>query len=223
MQIDMERKMDDTDNSGFVRQRRNLMFISLVLLFSEVADLRIPKLSVFGNELDFSEPYAVNAALWVAACYWLLRFYQYSPRSLSPLKSFVYQRVFATAIPAALSTVLREKPELRERFVDLPAAEPIFTAREEQIWGFTSQGLDIELAVDKSATSGNATCTVDTGKHRTIVKGWDLRRLQWRAWIYLIFRTPLFTEYLLPYLLFALPVIFAAYQGIGIWLEGEME
>lgn len=76
--------MDEEQQDGFVRQRRNLMVASLVLLFSEVTELKVEKISAFGTELLVGKAQAVTLALWVAAVYWLIRFYQYS--KVGPVK-----------------------------------------------------------------------------------------------------------------------------------------
>lgn len=62
---------------GFIRQRRNLIVSSLVLLFAETSELSINKLSVFGNELAITKPTTVVIALWIAYGYWLYRYYVY--------------------------------------------------------------------------------------------------------------------------------------------------
>lgn len=62
---------------GFVRQRRNLIISSLVLIFAQASGLTITKLNIFGNELGLAHPYSVITALWIATWYWAIRYYQY--------------------------------------------------------------------------------------------------------------------------------------------------
>lgn len=62
---------------GFVRQRRNLIIMSLVVLFSELAGLKIEKISIFGNEATIGKPELVTITLWIFLFYWLIRYYQY--------------------------------------------------------------------------------------------------------------------------------------------------
>lgn len=112
---------EEEPNSGFVRQRRNLMIASLALLFSEVTELRIQKLSAFGNELLIGEPYAVTLALWVATTYWLFRFYQYSGENLGTITgNLIFYRVREIGVPTALRTLLRINVSLSEPFPDIP-------------------------------------------------------------------------------------------------------
>ncbi len=73
--------MNDADSdsirTGFIRQRRSLILISLVLLFAETSELTINKLNVFGNELTIHNPVTVTLALGLAYLYWLYRYYVY--------------------------------------------------------------------------------------------------------------------------------------------------
>ncbi len=62
---------------AFIRQRRNLFIVSLVLLFAETSELTLSKLNIFGNELLIRHPIVVNIFLWAAWFYWLVRFLQY--------------------------------------------------------------------------------------------------------------------------------------------------
>jgi hypothetical protein len=100
----------DQQNEGFVRQRRNLMIVSLVLLFSEATELKVEKINVFGTELFVNHPYAVNVVLWVVALYWLVRYYQYSRAEYhGALEQFIQSRISQkTCPPVALKRLLRE-------------------------------------------------------------------------------------------------------------------
>lgn len=204
------------EDSGFVRQRRNLMIISLVLLFSETAELKIEKLSAFGNELVIGKPYAINAALWVAGFYWLMRFYQYSrPKVASMLHGTIYPRAQEKALPVALKLLLAKYPEFKEPYPDLPGAKPEISARTYTFKGHMRQYLDLEIELQKAASSGTNGIASGLGTHNVRIEGWPLRKLRLRAWIYLVIHTRHFTEYILPYALFALPVAYGIYQAVS--------
>lgn len=63
--------------SGFLRQRRNLSVVSLVLLFSQVVGLKFEQVNVFGNTAIISDPVGVYMFLWIFWGYWILRYGQY--------------------------------------------------------------------------------------------------------------------------------------------------
>jgi hypothetical protein len=69
--------MTDDVRAGFIRQRRNLFVISLVLLFAQLADLTVNELDVFGTKIKIGSPVAVDFALWTAWVYWFIRYYVY--------------------------------------------------------------------------------------------------------------------------------------------------
>ena len=65
-------------SEGLIRQRRNLISVSCVLIFLKFAGVEISKLSFLG--LDFEElknPSAFYVLIWVAFIYFALRYYQY--------------------------------------------------------------------------------------------------------------------------------------------------
>ncbi|WP_146219948.1 hypothetical protein [Marinomonas alcarazii] len=65
-------------SEGLIRQRRNLISVSGVLIFLKFAGVEISKLSFLG--LDFDElknPSAFYLLIWVAYFYFALRYYQY--------------------------------------------------------------------------------------------------------------------------------------------------
>jgi hypothetical protein len=205
--------MGDEQEAGFIRQRRNLMIVSLVLLFSELAELEISKLSVFGNDLLIGEPRAISGALWVAGFYWLLRFYQYSrPGFSGAIRDAIHQRVQQIACPTGLALVLKDRPEFLERIPDVPV-NPVITIKTYTITGQRHEYLDMELELEKAAATGNKGAAMGLGKHRVRIAGARLRYLRCRAWIHLIVHTRNFTDFILPYVLFGLPLAYVAYDA----------
>ena len=65
------------DKTDFIRQRRNLIVISLILLGVEAFGLEIKRINALGNEILIQNPGMVNVALWLAWAYWFIRYYQY--------------------------------------------------------------------------------------------------------------------------------------------------
>lgn len=61
----------------FVRQRRNLMGVSIVLLFVTYSGLKLTTLNILGNNMAITRPHIVNVALWVAFLYWFWRYWVY--------------------------------------------------------------------------------------------------------------------------------------------------
>ncbi|MGE0111660.1 hypothetical protein [Aquabacterium sp.] len=64
-------------NPDLLRQRRNLILISLALLLSNAASLSIEKISIFGTEISVGNAPNFQACAWVVWFYFLIRYYQY--------------------------------------------------------------------------------------------------------------------------------------------------
>lgn len=197
--------METEIHSGFVRQRRNLMVMSVVVLLSEVANLRINKISIFGNEASISNPEIVNVALWILLIYWLIRYYQYfyemgDKGFLTSLKSkraqlvkrwffrkLVNNHTFTKSLPNQNGEKLRVFPREVNVFRDY--------------WFFITAEVEFLIGID--ATAG----TIE--KKDLTIKGWLLFIPTLLSLIHVFTRTRYFSEYILPFILFLLPWYFS--------------
>ncbi len=68
---------DNGVTNGFIRQRRNLIIISLCLLFYDSFGLDLKKVSILGNELYVQNHDLLPTVLWIIYTYFLIRYYQY--------------------------------------------------------------------------------------------------------------------------------------------------
>ena len=64
-------------NSDLLRQRRNLILISSVLIIFDFARVSIAKISVLGTELLIGDAKTLMIFVWVVWAYAFLRYYQY--------------------------------------------------------------------------------------------------------------------------------------------------
>lgn len=64
-------------NPDLLRQRRNLIAISVVLLIFDFAQIRITKVSILGTELLVGSAQTLMYFAWVLLIYFSLRYYQY--------------------------------------------------------------------------------------------------------------------------------------------------
>lgn len=63
--------------TAFVRQRRNIIAISLILLFAETTGISVDHLNILGIDVELDNPDSVMNWLWAGYWYWLLRYYQF--------------------------------------------------------------------------------------------------------------------------------------------------
>ena len=207
--------MGEEQDSGFIRQRRNLMVVSLVLLFSEISALSITKLSIFGNEIAIDHPRSLNLALWIAALYWLWRFYQYSrPYVVEVLKGEIYRRSQEICRPTALKVALRRDPTLLDPFPEHPSITPEISIKTYTFHGHMPEYLDMTLELNRSVGTKSSSIVQGTGDIQVRIEGGDLRQLRLRSWIHLVIHTRHFTDYVLPYVLFSLPLFYGVYKAL---------
>jgi len=64
-------------NSDLLRQRRNLILISSVLIVFDFAKVSITKISVLGTELLIGDAQVLMTFVWIVWVYAFLRYYQY--------------------------------------------------------------------------------------------------------------------------------------------------
>lgn len=93
-------------NADLLRQRRNLIAISALLLIFDFANVTITKVSVLGTELLVGNAQILMVGAWVLWAYFLLRYYQYwrtEPdqhiRNSFKNKLDGYARSFTKAVP----------------------------------------------------------------------------------------------------------------------------
>lgn len=63
--------------NDLLRQRRNLLIMSIGLLLFEFAHMSVAKVSILGTELLVGDPTMLKIFAWVLWAYFLLRYYQY--------------------------------------------------------------------------------------------------------------------------------------------------
>jgi len=62
---------------NLLRQRRNLVVLSSLLVVFNFSDITITKVSILGTELLVGDPTRLAIFVWVAWAYFLVRYYQY--------------------------------------------------------------------------------------------------------------------------------------------------
>lgn len=90
---------DKSMESGLLRQRRNLISISSILIVYDFADIKIEQVGWMGNSIEVGNPAALSLIIWIVWLYFLLRYYQYwssekDAKVLDDLGQLVQVRVF---------------------------------------------------------------------------------------------------------------------------------
>lgn len=63
--------------SGLLRQRRNLIALSSLLIVYNFADIKIKQVGWMGTSIEVGNPAALTFIIWVVWLYFFLRYYQY--------------------------------------------------------------------------------------------------------------------------------------------------
>ena len=92
-------------NPDLLRQRRNLIAISAVLLLFDFADVKIGKIGILGTDLVVGDVRVLMWSAWLLWAYFLLRYYQYwraaetaHIRNTFSRKSYENERSFASSL-----------------------------------------------------------------------------------------------------------------------------
>jgi hypothetical protein len=180
-------------SEGLLRQRRNLLAMSLVLLLFDVAGASFKTVMVLGSELAVVRQGILPIAAWIVWAYWLLRYTQY-------LKAEGNLGI-KEAIDGRMVSYVRHRLTLEPWRG--PAGEVHYWVLERPSrWRWA-----LALEHYKPATS-------DIGAHRynlSFVDGWWLRL---RAHMAIAATTPKYTDYVLPFVVAAA----AALTAIGFKL-----
>lgn len=215
---------DDGIRTGFVRQRRNLILISFVLLFAQIHQITFSAISVFGTALDLARPFGPLPYLWVAFGYLLYRYHVYfhdigdkgfrnkQQNRLSCLARLYAQKRFDT------DPILREKLQrvLRDtKQVENQSAQVSHPALEN--WQFMEAGVIGRSEFRRITVQATILPYSGTGEkkswgheiHEKIeVEGRTAMSLNIRAGLYALTHTRIFSEYFVPYLIAAFPIVF---------------
>lgn len=166
--------MSDDIRQGFIRQRRNLILVSLVVLFLEFAGVELKELNLFGNKLELKNPFIVNVSFWIALAYWFLRYLQhYNDLPVNDFHTSFIDKMQKYVKNAALNKYLSSIDDNVQR----KHRQTYFERSERYVWAV---GLDFDIInSEKSATSYES--------HRQIIEGLDLRICKIKSWMHVVF------------------------------------
>ncbi len=217
--------------SGFVRQRRNLILVSLVLLFAQIHQITFSTISVFGTILDLARPFDPQPYLWVAFGYLLYRYHVYfydigdkgfsnkQKKRLSRLAHIYARKRFDTdptlreELHLGLLDKLRMKQAENQKLQDVRPALEDWRFREAGIIGRSDfRHITVQARfMTYSGTGENKSWNHDTNKNIE-VEGHTAMSLNIRAGLYVLINTRIISEYFMPYLISAVPLAFCIWK-----------
>lgn len=87
--------MDTETGQGFIRQRRNLISISIILFLYQVLGVEFKTFNIFGTTGTIQNSSYVALILWIICLYFLLRYYQYYKHiDIKEVKNGIKERMY---------------------------------------------------------------------------------------------------------------------------------
>ena len=214
--------LDNQDShlrASFVRQRRNLLVASLLLLAFLSTGAELSHLNVFGNQIDLKRPLLVSWPLWIAWAYLLWRYYQHL-RDLGDLG-------IRTAWVYRLHNLIGESAKrsfMRSFHPGDPYGKDVKSTFTFGDVGVTDYRYDVWIITIKGTASYHEGNPVSRSGHEPIDEmiSVPVRTVRWlrvRAGWWVLFHTRLLTEYAQPFVVAAFPpVLWAAEHWLGLSL-----
>lgn len=180
-------------SADLLRQRRNLLVTSLILIAINLAGAKLKSdVSVLGAAIEFSNPERIVWGVWILWAYFLIRYWQY----LSEVPDKGFQKGMEIWIFERYQSIHTD-----------PNSQPSLTWTSNMNW----------TLMDGTYIDGRWVTKPMS------IKGWKKAAWSTRAFLSNAIRTPRFTDYLLPFLVALLPLVitageyFASVDFISIW------
>ncbi len=195
--------MSDESRNIFVRQRRNLLAMSLVLLVADIQnDIHLGPVVLLVHA-----PFTIAMVLWVVWAYWLWRYYT----SFHDIGEKGFLRTYRERLQIlghriCIRRIIRgdrtefEAIHVKFREMNSNGTRQLMVFNSSYARGRPSPwhlSLNVNLGLKDS---DGILALEEIGPAQNVtVEGVEFLFTAARAWAYVIFRTTLFTEYLLPF------------------------
>ena len=200
----------DDSSTSFHRQRRDLFVISAALIFAQLANIEIHKLSLLGTDLEIHNSIFVARAAWVLWGYWLVRYFQ----ALNDLPSGTIAGKYLDLLPIR-ATAISRPDAIGETAKQISSKNAKGTWQPLPPQPIAHGGHSIGYNVRWTLQAGDVTGKTHAFAHEFNVNfnGRKLTLLKIRTFIYAVLWTQTFTEYFLPPVFALCPVIIWLYRS----------
>lgn len=200
---------DKEDRSKFIRQRRNLMAISLVLLVADVPN----EFHTSIGEWKVHPPFTVNMVLWIVWGYWLWRYYT----SFHEIEDKDFVRRHNIRMQQIITKIalkrLTHDPVLKQQLDATLQQMKAVGWKYSTTYGNPKANTET-LGLMADLGPENNRWTEMPWRPEVTVEGLSRTIANYRAWVYVLFRTSLFSEYVVPFLLAVATIGFGIYRWI---------
>jgi hypothetical protein len=212
--------MDQTTESdlskSFIRQRRNLIGISIILLFFQSSKIVISTINILGNTFNINDPTRVSYVLWFAWIYLLVRYYQFYRYASSDgtFNSAIESRI-SVYVPAIALAKYKKTYEPDKVAPNIPLPHKIFMHEPEII---TKQWNEWRIQAHVYISDSDEKQHVGSdsaGEVIVILERNDLLKMRLKAYIHVAIHTPFSTEYHLPFVIAVVPVVYFFFDRVA--------
>jgi hypothetical protein len=209
------RVVSDEPTDIFVRQRRNLMAMSLVLLVADVQnDIHMGPVA-----LHVHAPFTITLILWVVWSYWLWRYYtSFHDLGDKGFRNKYRQRLQVLVEQIGVKRICQgDRAEFKEIHANFQKTNSSGTrtpiAFNSSYAKYKRTPWRIVLAINFGVKDLDGILGVEELKptQNVVVDGIQFLFAAARAWAYVIFRTTLFSEYILPFAFAAVTLAYGLY------------
>jgi hypothetical protein len=198
------------DEDGFLRQRRNLIVISFLLLFTHGTGLTLEEINVLGNKAELAQTFRLEPVLWLSWVYLLLRYWQAFKEYAGPRFGGIFGNEFLGRLEY-LFRVKFESPELSEALRDDYDSVAVGKMVQDiKVNGWSAASASVSYI--HQGLPGKLRSNIPNPVRRRL-NAYDVWSCRIRAFFYIAFNKSVLTELYLPFLIALSPVVFAARTG----------
>ena len=188
------RVIEDID-AGLLRQRRNLLAISLGLLAFELGDGSVERASVMFGTLTLQKPGVIVFFAWAALAYAVWRYWLYSEPGATAFRDAVDQEL---ALSPAYANLVQQVAKAEAERTAVDNLRPVILRQLFRRRLDFARSIPIEEIVG-SNTRKHEESTFDPGLV-VPVPYWKVAAIEWRAGLRAVVKNRAFSDYYLPYL-----------------------
>lgn len=211
--------MSEEIREGFIRQRRNLMLMSVVVFFAQYVGLEFKQLSFLGNQASIASSSSVMGFLWLLFGYWFIRYLQYfheisEQGGVGLIDKFMFKR------NQGVLTRLQKKEvsdrsikyivvEVNPKLVDMEDVSYRLASCKVLHWRYFFGRVMMRVEVSAGSLRQRVN-NVEINRRTSLL---EVLVPTIKASVYIAFRTRLISEYILPVLLCFLPISYWLYAA----------
>lgn len=206
--------MSEDIKTGFVRQRRNLILVSIALFFVQVHEGRFTKLSFFGNDLTLQGPFDPKPYLLGMFVYLIWRYLSY----WHDLGDLGFSRARLEKVGRLLTKyglrILQSKPAYHEKLKTYIARAGSSRILIVQKVAPRNGHQRYVVTLEYNDPDNILPIEICDWKPDIQLSGLWFLAVYTRFWAYVIFQTRLFSEYVMPLLIAGVPFV----NQIRLWV-----